>query len=178
MAYMSYVWLVIPTITFLGHYLQLRRMLHRTLIAFCKKIVFFSIHHNVTNTLKNVLLLVMDVSTQILFKRQSCFSLVLYSHFVGYHLFHVEHIDSTLDNFLTKIPFGRRNRKSKMKNCALYFCLECYKDSKTVLVFVLPRTVSNFFSCEGENIKFYRRSKKSTENVTKKRVFPILYKFL
>ena len=58
-----------------------------------------------------------------------------------------------------------------MKNCALQFCSECCKDSKTVFVFAVARTVSDFYSLEGENVTFYRRSNKSSENVIRVRVF-------
>ena len=36
-------------------------------------------------------------------------SLVLCPHFVGYHLLHIEHIDSTLGSFSAKIPFGENS---------------------------------------------------------------------
>ena len=51
----------------------------------------------------------MVVLTLILFKLCSCFSLVLCPHFLGYHLLHIEHIDSTLGNFSAKIPFGENS---------------------------------------------------------------------
>ena len=51
----------------------------------------------------------MVVLTLILFKLCSCFSLVLCPHFVGYHLLHIEHIDSNLGNFSAKISFGENS---------------------------------------------------------------------
>ena len=56
-----------------------------------------------TNFFKDVLMAILFIC--------SCFSVVLWSIFVGYHLPHVEPIDSTSGNFLakiptTKIPFG------------------------------------------------------------------------
>ena len=92
------------------YYQQMRRKLHRSLIAFLYKwvylfrsIIILRIRYRVYYYFfKNVLSL-------ILFKCCSCFSLVLCSHFVGYHLLHVESIDSTLGNFSAKNLFGENS---------------------------------------------------------------------
>ena len=51
----------------------------------------------------------MVVLTLILFKLCLCFSVVLCPHYVGCHLLHIEHTDSTLGNFSAKIPFGENS---------------------------------------------------------------------
>ena len=56
------------------------------------------------------------------------------------------------------------------KIMVFYFCLECCKDSKNVFVFVLARTVDNYYSFKDENITLYRRGNESSENVMKVRV--------
>ena len=68
--------------------------------------------------------------------------------------------------------FGVKKSKSKIKNPALYFCFEGCKDSKTVLFFVPALTVNEFYYFKGENITFYRRSNKSSENAITVRLFP------
>ena len=45
-------------------------------------------------------------------------------------------------------------------------------DYKTVHVFVLARTVDDFYSFKCENITLYRGNNKSSENVMKERVRP------
>ena len=45
----------------------------------------------------------------ILFKCCSCFSIILCSNFVGYHLIHIELSDITLGNFSPKLPFGENS---------------------------------------------------------------------
>ena len=59
-----------------------------------------------------------------------------------------------------------------MNKRVLWFCSECCNDSKAVFVFVLARTISDFYYLIGEKITFYRRSNKTSENVIKVRVFP------
>ena len=44
---------------------------------------------------------------QIMFKCCLCFSLVLCSHLVGYHLLHVEPVDLTLGKFSAKLLFSK-----------------------------------------------------------------------
>ena len=68
-----------------------------------------------------------------------------------------------------------RNEKKKLKRklkIAIYVCLECCKDSITVFVFVLQRTVTDFYYFRDENMLIYRRSNISSENLIKIRVFP------
>ena len=42
-----------------------------------------------------------------------CFSLILYSHFVGYHLLHIENADFTSGSFSAKFPFGEYSVRRK-----------------------------------------------------------------
>ena len=47
-----------------------------------------------------------DVLTHNLCICLSCFALVSRPHFVGYNLLHVESVESTLESFCAKNPFG------------------------------------------------------------------------
>ena len=111
MVYISYGWIVIPTIAFLVHCLQLRRILHRSLTAFCKnEFVYFVPSKYPKYALKCATILFKNGLTPILIKCCSCFSLVLCPHIVGYHVLHVEPLDTPLANFSTKNSFGENSK--------------------------------------------------------------------
>ena len=66
---------------------------------------------------------------------------------------------------------AQKKTDSKIKNRSLEFCFECCKESKTIFVFVVVCTASDFHSFNGEINTFYRKSNKFSENVIKVRVF-------
>ena len=59
------------------------------------------------------------VLTLILFKLCSYFPLVLCPHFVGYHLLHIEPIDSTFGNFSAKFTFGEISVRRKFRSAKI-----------------------------------------------------------
>ena len=82
-------------------------MSHNSTKAYSEKLfVYFIPSHFLGNAIEYTSNFLKYVMTPNLFKWRSFYSLVLCSQFAGYHLVHVEPVDTTLLNFLTKIPFG------------------------------------------------------------------------